>query len=236
MKIGAVGCSNSSFVWGNPWHHFVGIKYNADIISGSSTGAGNEMNIDKMRIILQNNKLDYFIVQVTEPSRFVIGIENYMEELNTNEINPAIGEKGLHGHNRYQDLAFYTFNGRSNDENLERLFGRKFNVDDFFINHVFTSNFNTNNKVFHTLLTMKALCDSYNVKVLFFSWFVELFHLAKKCGYYDVIKNFNICEGTVYEYMCNNDIKPLPDGHFDSLGHEKLVNGYLVPFLDQHLK
>ncbi len=235
MKIGVTGCSNSSFVWGNPWHHFVGLKYNAEIISSSSTGAGNEMNIDKVRIILEKNSLDYFIVQLTEPTRFVVGIENYIEKIG-DHINPAIGESGLHGHNRYGDLAFYTFNGNSNTQNLENLFGKKYNVDDFFINHVFASNFNSNTKIFHTLLTMKSLCDLYGVKVIFFSWFVNLHELSEISGYSEIIKNITIKEGTVFEYVKNNNIKSLPDGHFDSDGHKQIFDGYLEPFFSKHLK
>ena len=236
MKIGVTGCSNSSTAWGHPWYDYVGVEYNAEIISSSSSGAGNEMNVDKMKYILENNDLDYFIVQVTEPARFVVGINNYTYDLPDGKINEWVGSLGLHGANRFEDLAYYTFNGHNNQDNLKRLFRKDFNVDDFFINHVFASNYNCKNKVFHTLLTMKQLCDMYNVKILFFSWFADLYELAESCGYSDIIKNLDICEGVVFDYTKQNNITPLQDGHFGSKGHEGIFQGFLKPFLDKHLR
>ena len=62
MKIGVIGCSHSSTQYGNPWHHYMGLDYGCEIMFRSSSGAGNEVNIPKIKMrcmvknIIINNK------------------------------------------------------------------------------------------------------------------------------------------------------------------------------------
>lgn len=226
MKIGVAGCSNSSNSWGKPWHYFVGKHFNAEIIPSFSQGAGNEINIEKVKYILENNQLDYFIYQITEPSRLVVGLDNV--EFNTSSSN------SLFDGFAFKNIPTYTFNIVENNENIKILTGKDYNVDEFFLGHVMTSEFNLNYKVFHTLMIIQYLCDFYNVKLIMFSWFDDIFELSKKSGYEFVVNKMNIISDFVFKYTNENNIEPIPnDGHFDTEGHRKIFEGYLLPYLNK---
>jgi hypothetical protein len=222
-KICAGGCSHSSFGWGNPWHVFMGEDYNSEIISYSSSGAGNEMNIEKIKFILENNELDFLVCQLTEPSRFVIGTtKEYINE-------------GLHDSNSFKDLSYYTFNAHHNNDNLERIFGKRFDVDDFLLSNVIPSNYNLNYKIFHTMLTIKQLCEIYNIEVYFFSWYVDLKDTSIKSDYTKVIDKLNIMDGTVMNFLSERKIQPF-DGHYNSEIHRIIYNDFINPQLQNLIK
>jgi hypothetical protein len=222
-KIGAGGCSHSSFGWGDPWHVFMGEDYDSEIISYSSSGAGNEMNIEKIKSILENNELDFLVCQLTEPARFVVGTTK--EERN----------EGLHSSNIFQDLFYYTFNAHHNNNHLERLFGKEYDVDDFLLQNVITSDFNLNYKIFHTMLTIKQLCEIYNVEVYFFSWYVDLKKMAIKSNYTNIIDKLNIMDGVVMDFISERKLQPF-DGHYDSEIHRVIYNDFIKPQLENLIK
>lgn len=220
MKIGVSGCSHSSYGWGNPWHHYMGETLNAEIVSSSSRGAGNEMNLEKIKHILDNNDLEFFVYQVTQPSRLVIGT--------------TMGEHkdGPHESNTFNGVHYYTFNGNDNESNLKRIYNKEYNVDNFIINEVIPSDYNVHYKVFHTLMSINQLCNFYNTKVVFFSWFVDLQKEAKKIGYTDILNKMCFIEGCVEDFVATQNIKSIPnDGHFESESHKKIYNNYLHPQL-----
>lgn len=224
LKIGVTGCSFSSNVYGHPWHYYMGEKLNAKIIDSSSPGAGNEMNFEKVKYILDNHPdLDLFVFQVTEPGRFVIGLDNI--------VNPSmehISYTNIHNGVVFNGMYYYTINGHKNDENLTNIVGKKVSIDDFIVNHSFTSDYNQKYKIFHTLLGIQQLCDFYNKKVIFFSWVVDLFKLADEIGYGEVIKSMNIVPGYVEDTVSKNKIKRIKDdGHFDSENSERIYNEFI---------
>ena len=222
MKIGVSGCSNSSFGWGNPWHVFMGEKYGAEVISSSSRGAGNEMNVEKIKYILDHNELDFFVYQVTEPSRLVLGTTKGEHEL------------GLHSSNIFNDSCYYTFNGHRNDANISRIFNQNYKLDEFMVHNVVPSKYNTNYKVFHTLMSINQLCDFYGVKVFFFSWFSDLHKLAEESGYSHIINKLHVMNGTVEEFVNRQQLKPIPgDCHFDSDNHKIIYEQFIHPQLEQ---
>ena len=49
MKIGVGGCSHSSAAYGYPLHKFMGQKFSAKIIKSSTSGGGNETNVEKIK-------------------------------------------------------------------------------------------------------------------------------------------------------------------------------------------
>lgn len=226
MKFGTTGCSNSSFGWGNPWHFYMGKEYNCDIVSSSSSGAGNEMNIEKVRYILENNSLDLFVCQLTEPNRMVIGIED----------NGLVGldliQDGLHSNHCFNKKYYYTINAHHNNGNLLRLYNEEFDIDKFIQNKSITSDYNNKIKVFHTMMSMKYLCDSYGVNLLFFSWFIDIYQLSKENGFDRYIENMNLIPGCVTDYVSENKINPIPgDSHFNSESHEKIFYGFINPHI-----
>lgn len=224
MKIGISGCSHSSRFYGNPWHHYMGLKLNAEIIESSSSGAGNEMNFEKVKYILDTNPdLDLFVLQVTEPARLVLGL-NGVDKM----IFPKRKDVNMFDGSEFNGQIYYTFNTVENEDNIKRLLKKEFKVDDFFINHSITSEYNLNLKVFHTILGIQQLCNFYNKKIIFFSWFVDLHELAKTNGYYDIIKNLNIIPGYVDDFAINNNIERIPnDGHYNSNNSERIYNEYI---------
>ena len=54
MKIGVGGCSNTSVSYGEPWHYYMGQDINCEIVSIFSGAHGNEINIEKIKYILEN--------------------------------------------------------------------------------------------------------------------------------------------------------------------------------------
>ena len=77
MKIGVQGCSHSSDTYGHPWHYYLGQQYGADIKFGASSGSGNEINIEKVKMLINRYPdMKTFILQLTDPSRLDFGIDN----------------------------------------------------------------------------------------------------------------------------------------------------------------
>jgi hypothetical protein len=224
MKIGVTGCSHSAKFWGNPWHYYMGLRLNAQIIESSSPGAGNEMNFEKVKYILDTNPdLDLFVFQITEPGRLVLGLDN-VENVTTNKPPNLDTNNGTEFNGSY----YYTINPYENNSNLMKFTKKNIDVDEFFINHTFTSDYNLMFKVFHTILGIQQLCDLYNKKIIFFSWMVDLYELAKSAGYSKIIENLNILHGFVDEFAINNNINRIPnDGHYDSISSEKIYDGYI---------
>lgn len=232
-KIGVTGCSHSSFSWGNPWHHYLGENFDVEIISSSSSGAGNEMFIQKIKYILENHTLDYFIVQLTDPNRLVMGIN----DTSINDYSVFNGTTTLHSNNVFENVIYYTFNSHDNSSNFKRIFGKDFNcVDDLFINNILNSKYNEQHKIFHTMMTMQNLCDHFNVKLIFFSWFVDIFKLSVKSGYQSVIKNMSIIPGDVLSFCNKNKIYPIPnEGHYDSEACKKIFDQFLFLKLKSYI-
>lgn len=239
MKIGVTGCSNSSYGWGKPWHYHMGEALNAEIINSSSAGAGNEMNIEKVRFILREHKPDYFVCQLTQSLRLVLGIWDWVKNPGEEDYYYPNSHnfQHLNHSNLFLDQGYYTFNANINNQNLERMFGKPLKPDEFIVNYVVPSNYNLYYKVFQTMMTMQHLCDMYNCKLLFFSWFDNLNDLAKESGYEDVLKTFNCIPGNVNDYTRLNDIKYiLGDGHFKTDEHKMIYDGFIHPHVVEMIK
>ena len=221
MKIGVGGCSHSSYSWGNPWHYYMGEKLNAEIISSSSRGGGNEMNLEKIKFILDNQKIDFFVYQVTEPARMVVGTNNW-----------EFGE-GLHSPTCFNDVSYYTFNCVGNmPVRSEKNFSEKYAIQKFFQETLVPSKYNTDYKIFHTMMSMNQLCDFYGVKIYFFSWFVDLHEISKESNYTGIISKLNVVRGYVNDFTSKNKISPLPnDVHFDSDSHKIIYDEFVHPQL-----
>jgi hypothetical protein len=229
MKIGAGGCSHSSDDYGNPWHYYMGKKLNAEIVSFSSSGAGNEMNIEKIKHILENNKLDLFVYQITDPARLIMGINN--------KIQNGF-EHVLLSPNQFNGINYYTFNPHSNKENLRVIYDKDYDlVDEFMLENVISSDFNNKIKIFHTLLSINQLCDMYNVKCVFFSWFVNLQDLSKEVGYSEILKKLNVLDGHVNKFVVTNKIPfyTETDFHLGSESQELIYDNFIHPQLINYI-
>jgi len=228
MKIGVGGCSHSSSAYGYPWHKFMGRKYSAEVIKSSTSGGGNETNVEKIKYIFDTHPdLDFFILQLTEPSRFVFGMEDFNS---VNERNDCY----LDNPTTFKGVKYYTAIGRRNDERLKKRTNIDVKFDNLFMNHIYVSDYNTKYKFLHTIMSIQYLANHYNKKIIFMSWFVDLKELAQSVGYENIIKDLTILDGYVQGFINKNKIPSIPqNGHYDTDAHEIIFNDYIYPQLKQ---
>ena len=226
MKIIAGGCSHSSFLYGNQWHYYMGERMDVEIISFSSGASGNEMNIEKIKSLLDKNlDIDILVIQLTEPSRFVFGL-NPKRPLKYGDLFY------LHSNGLDEGTKYHTFTGHENEEIIKKRFNYDIKFDKFFNEQIVLSEYNSKLKIFHTMMTINELCKIYNKKVIFFSWFVDLHMLANEIGYDNIIQDYNILTGFVKEFIDDNKIKMNPlNGHYGSEEHKKIFDEFIYPQL-----
>jgi hypothetical protein len=223
MKIAVGGCSHSSQIYGKPWWFHLKEDMNAFVFSSSSGASGNEKNVEKIKYMLDNlPDLELIIYQITDPSRLVVGVET--EENNISKYLNDVGGQF--------NVPYYTFNGHGNNQRIFDLFNVNTNIDDFFVNKVLTSDYNTKQKVFHTLMSMQYMADLYGKKIIFFSWFVDMHKLAEHSNHTKSISKMNILTGCVEDFIKANKIKRLEDkSHLGTEAHYQIYHEYLKPQL-----
>jgi hypothetical protein len=226
MKIGVGGCSHSSSAYGHPWYKFMGDKLGGEIIKSSTSGGGNEINIEKIRYIFDKNPdLDFFVLQLTEPSRFVFGMEDFKsrdEKTSCTLENPTT----------FNGVKYYTAIGKGNDERLKTRTDIDVKFSQLFLNHIYVSDYNTKYKFLHTLMSIQYLANHYNKKIIFFSWFVDVKELAQSVGYEHIIEKMTILDSYVMDFVKMNKVQAIPnDSHYGSTSHEIIFNDYIYPQL-----
>jgi hypothetical protein len=222
MKIGVIGCSHSSYGYGNPWHHYIKEKYNNVSVEYLATaGSGNEYNIEKIKYILDKNEdIRHFIIQLTEPSRLDIGMDNMDYEYRDLIIRSL------------KDIPHITLRMNDFDNSLKNYVSKEYKIYDFFKNHVLMSNYNQNYKIFHTIMSITQLCSFYNVNPIFFSWFVDLKKIANNTNYSKILEKINMLDGYVFDHITKNNIKEIPgNGHYNSEAHKRIFEEYINPQL-----
>jgi hypothetical protein len=216
MKIGVQGCSHSSDTYGHPWHYYLGQEYGADIKFGASSGSGNEINIEKVKMLINRYPdMKTFILQLTDPSRFDFGIDNVDYEWDSRDK-----ELG--------DLRHYTIRLSNDDNELKNHFKKDYHIHDFFKKHVLTSDLNQKYKIFHTLMSIQYICNFYGVKLIIFSWYIDLQSLANEIGYCNILDKMNILKGSVNNFINDNNIKGIPgNGHYGSEEHKQIFEEFI---------
>jgi hypothetical protein len=217
----ALGCSHSGISFGtHSWPDYISSAFDYNLIRASSNGAGNSFYLEKLNYVLQNKDIDLVVIQLTEPSRVVLG-------LRSNERAIGSEDKDLKSGDRFGDLGCYTWNAGANENNIKNLTGHDINIDKFFIPYVMTSNW-VNYKVQQDICTMQYICDSFNVPCIFWSWFVSIEDIFSQR--YDWLKSkVNYIDGCAENYIQTSGIQSLPDHHYDAEAHYKLCSGWLIP-------
>jgi hypothetical protein len=237
FKLATIGCSHSSYYGGTSWPVPLAEELNSELTMAYSSGAGNEMNVHKLKLLLDKDAHDLLVVQLTDPLRFTIGLD-FLSCENAIKDNKVYREYLIGNQNTDEDVIHYTFNHNENVRNLERILGRRFHpdVDKLIIKHVITSEYNLNQKMLHTMLAMESLAKSYNVPIVFFAWTLDLNQYIDKQGYKEAFKNFNIIPGYIEEFARKHEIKCIAHGqpaagHYGTSGHQRFALEYVLPYL-----
>ena len=242
MKIVYIGCSHSTNSYGKSWADFmvndIKPEKSEDI---SVSGASNEMFIEKIKKYNElYNDTDLFIFQLTDPSRMLFGLygNDPYEEMRKNTAMKFTYDPDLiSNHRTTNGISYYNKLLKTDDNDLNNLLNSDYKVMDVITNHFQISEYNLKIKIFHTLLTLKSIFDFYNKKVIFFSWFVDIIKLSKEMGYYDIIKNYNILEGCVLDFVKSNNLKSISTDnlHYGTEEHKIIYEMYLKNFIYKHL-
>lgn len=226
MKIGVTGCSHSSRNYGGrPWWYRMGEVLDAEIVDTSSRGSSNEFNIEKIKSILDNNHdVDLIVVQLTHPARICMGATY----INTDE-------RGPHSPTKVNGIPYFNFTTIRNKLAFEGEFSKRYDADavlDFIYEQSTISRYNLEIKIFHTILLINTICEAYGVKVVFFSWYVDIHQLAEKSGYLELIKKIRILYGTVEEFTKKIALPTMPnDSHFGNESQKIIFDEFIYPQL-----
>jgi hypothetical protein len=242
-KLATIGCSHSSYFAGQPWPVFLKEELECELIIANSPGAGNEMNLEKVKFLVDQNP-DLLIIQLTDPIRFTVGLYQ-QKELRCGRVAFITPEQltdpgYLNGSHHYNGQLYYTFNIQANDNNLRNLTGHDdITVDHFIINHVIPSNYNLYQKVLHTMSAMSFMAEKKNVPVVFFSWSVDIHKIIAKNGYLDIFKDLKIIPGYIEEFVASRKLKPVPpgmlgEGHHGPENQKIICNDYVLPYLREY--
>ena len=148
MKIATCGCSHSGYGYGKPWHEHLKESFDCEVISSSSGASGNEVNLEKLKHILENNIIDYVVIQLTEPTRMVIGTVPY-EEKSVEKWYHTVGDEHW--------FPYFSFNSVINDFHIKNRFKYEVKIDRFLHNQSFTSDYNTYHRFFQTLMSFQKI-------------------------------------------------------------------------------
>ena len=216
-KIVTIGDSNASNeIWGDTWAQILPRRLKMPGIISYSIGGGNAMYIEKLHYILRNNwepDIELAVIQLTDPARAVTGwsTANRSQKWKDGDLN----------HNRViDDIGTYTWKSNNNDIWLSEYINEPVNADVAVLPHMITSVYN-DYKVFHDIITMHQICENFNVKCVFFSWFVDIFQPSVK-SHYDWVKD----RINIIPFMHTHDLgmEPEEDYHFAPKSHEILCD------------
>jgi len=224
-NLATFGCSLSSDSWGTSWPDYISSALDCNLIRASSPGAGNGFYIEKLNHVIKHNNIDLVIIQLTEPSRVVLGLTSV-------EQHGKMKNFKLNDSNSFGDLGTYTWNTQMNEDNIKRITGHEVVVDNFFIPEVSLSKW-VDYKILQDICTMQYMCDSFNVPCIFWSWFVPFDKLF--LPQYEWLKDrINYIDGCALDYINNNHIQCIPnDGHYDSNGQAMICDGWLTPSIEK---
>lgn len=216
-KFGAVGCSHTSRGYGEPWPIHLSRLINAEPIIASSSGAGNYMMIDKVKSLC-NQDIDIIIVQLTQPTRVTLGMSSYDQGGPHTDHNDELCDG--HYHN---GVGYYTW-GLQNEKYFRQL-DYNLKIDKFWVNEIMTSNW-MRLHVGHNILTVKHICEYYNIPVVFFSWFEDFYNVIPS-HYHELITTANLIPGCVMDHVKSEQIPSLPDGHYGTDAQKRIVEDWL---------
>jgi hypothetical protein len=247
LNIGVAGCSHSGYGWGNPWTYYMLHKLGCKITDVTAPGVGNEMMIEKIKKSLnpnvKTNEVDFFIYQIIEPSRLVLGLNGNDPEEEYEKYHSGVfyHTDNINCHRQTNGISYFTFQQSLNNNDINRLIGKNYHISDFMREHILISDFNMKIKVFHTLMAIQNLFNFYKKKVLFFSWSVDIKELAKEVGYGDILDSMYIMDSNVETFTKNRGLKTVSElnFHYESesqqIIYEDFLHENIVDFINNKL-
>ena len=223
-KILTVGDSNASNLWGKSWADFLSYNLDYDLLNAPSPGAGNSFYIEKLHTGLREFKPDLVVVQLTEPSRITTGVNvlynEQIKDLWTDGIN-------------FRDFSCYSWNGYSNEKNINSFSNINVEIDKFWVMEVSTSKW-VDYKLMQDIFTMFSLAKKHNTEIVFFSWFTPFSQLFIEP--YSWLKNeIKWIDGSGMDIMNKLKQENLPCGHYSSEPHRIFTEEWLYPEIVEKL-
>lgn len=247
LNIGVAGCSHSGGGYGHAWTYYMSHKLDCKLTDVTAPGVGNEVMVEKIKKTLEtknsDNEVDFYIYQIIEPSRLVLGLNGNdpKEEYQKYQTGLEYFEDNINCHRQTNGISYFTFQQSFTNEDVNRLIGKKYDIEKFMREHVIISDFNMNVKVFHTLMAIQNLFNFYKKKVLFFSWSVDIKELAKNVGYTNIIDSMYVMDGNVETFAKNRELKTVSemDFHYGSesqrIIYEDFLHNNIVDFINNKL-
>ena len=229
-KLAAFGDSFSSTDYGLSWPDLVADKLNCDLIRASSPGAGNSFYVEKLHDCVQDPAVDLVIVQLTEPSRAVIGLRAWEEVGAGLRPNPyGTPVTGLNHNHVYKDMGCYTMNVHNNERWLDPFVGAT-GIDRFWLSQGAGTRWWHYQSV-HSVLAMKSLCDAHNKKLVLFSWFVPWAEFFVP-GYEWLQSTLTLVPGVAKQQGEQMRLPMTSCGHYATEAYQQLFTKYLWPNLE----
>jgi hypothetical protein len=226
-KLAAVGDSYSTVDYGLSWPDLVAEKLQCKLIRAASAGAGNSFYVEKLHDCVKDPDVDLVIVQLTEPSRAVIGLRAWEEVAQGTRASPygkAVDPADRNHNHIYKDIGCYTMNVHDNQRWLDPFVGPT-GVDRFWLGQGAGTRW-WNYQSVHSVLAMKQLCDTHNKKVVFFSWFVSWDEFFVP-GYEWLRATLLLGPDSVRQQGITMNLPETSDGHYGTESTQRLFDEYL---------
>lgn len=232
MKIGTLGCSNSSDLVGDSWPVVLGNRLNCEIIQWASIGSGNEaLMVEKLCTMVQH-KPDFIIIQLSGISRCTMSLNGLQRRINYKD-------DAMSGHH-WEGQGYYTFNIHDNIPSLKNWINMNWTKeqDDNLFKFLVTD-YNMEFKIFHTLSTIQSIGIYSSIPIYIWSWFDDIGHILDKYPKWKPLINTNNMmmgrpiSDVLYENFGRNSEYIAPCHHWYRPAHEFITDSFLLPFLKE---
>jgi hypothetical protein len=233
-KIACVGDSFSSVTYGLSWPDLLSQRLGAELCRASSPGAGMAFYVEKCHDLVQDPDVDLVVVQLTEPSRVVIGLRAWEEIQQGARPHPIPAPSSYldpNHNNIYKDIGCYTMNAHNNEQWLTPIIGNSANgIDRFWLTQVAGTRFYDYQAV-HSVLAIQALCQAWNKPLILFSWFVpaDEFFIS---DYKWLTDQLNLVPGHASAEVDKLQLEKTDCGHLATESWQQLFDTWLWPNME----
>lgn len=217
LKIATLGCSHSSDIWGLSWADWLAKSLNKELLRAASPGAGNAFYLEKLHAIIKQPEVDLIVIQLTSPERIVLG--------------STYQQKNIEGYNSgytFNSIGCQTWTAYHNNEHILKNTGEDINIDKIWAREVAFSNW-VYYKFNQDIALMQLLCDQFNKKCIFWSWFIPMEN-AFAPEYNWLKRKISWVPGCSMTWLKKEfPFAKTDNGHYDSEAHRKLTEEWLFP-------